>query len=153
MGVFVDLYKAFDSLDRGLVLRKLHHYGLRGTILEWYRSYFSGRQQKTKVNQCYSETKNVPFGTPQVSVLGPLIFIVFINDVVNLCVDGNESDITLFAGDMTMGCSSANIENLYLRINMILDLFQKWFTANKLTVNTNKTKYILFHRTHKPGCY
>ena len=56
--------KEFDSLDKGLVLRKLHHYGLRGTILEWYRSYFIGKRQKTKVNQCSSETKNVPFGTP-----------------------------------------------------------------------------------------
>ena len=99
--VFVDLCKAFDSLDRGLVLRKLHHYGLRGTILEWYRSYFSSRRQKAKGNQCSSETKNVPFGTPQGSVLGPLLFIVFNNDVFNLCDDVNESDITLFADDMT----------------------------------------------------
>ena len=73
-------------------------------------------------------------------VLGPLIFIVFINDV----------DITLFADDMTIGCLSAYIENLYLRMNLILDLFKKWFTANKLTVNNNKTKYIVFHRTYKP---
>ena len=61
----------------------------------------------------------------------------------------NESDITLFADDMTIGCASANIENLYLRMNFILDLFGKWFTANKLTVDTIKTKYILFHRTDK----
>ena len=87
---------------------------------------------------------------PQDSVLGPLIFIVFINDAFNLCDDVNESDITLFADDMTIGCSSANIENLYLCMNLILDLLKKWFTANKLTVNSNKTKYILFHRTHKP---
>ena len=136
---------AFDSLDSGLVPRKLHHYGLRGTILEWYRSYFSCRRQKTKVNQCSSKTKNVLFGTPQGSVLGHLIFIVFMNDVANLCDDVNEPDITLFADDMTtyIGCSSANIENLYLTI----ELFKKWFSAYKLTVNTNKTKYILFHRT------
>ena len=62
----------------------------------------------------------------------------------------NESDITLFADDMTIGCLSANIENLYLRMNLILDLFKKWFTINKLTADTNKTKYILFHGTHKP---
>ena len=61
MGVFVDFCKAFDSLDRGLVLRKLHHYGLGGTILEWYWLYFSNRRQKAKVNQCPSETKTVPF--------------------------------------------------------------------------------------------
>ena len=65
-------------------------------------------------------------------------------------IDVNESNISLFADDMTIGCSSANTENLYLRMNLIIDLFNKWFTANKLTVNTNKTKYILFHRTHKP---
>ena len=87
---------------------------------------------------------------PQVSVLGPLIFIVFISDAFNLCDDVNESDITLFADDMTIGCSSANIENLYLSTNLILDLLKKWFTANKLTGNSNKSKYILFHRTHKP---
>ena len=78
-----------------------------------------------------------------------MIFIVFINDVVNFCDDVNESVITLFADDMTIGCSSANIENLYLRMNLILEIFKKWFMANKLTVNTNKTEYILFHRTRK----
>ena len=80
------------------------------------------------------------YDTPRGSVLGPLIFIVFINDVVNLCNEVNESDITLFSDDMTIGCSSANKEYLYLEMNLILDRFKKWFTANKLTVNTNKTK-------------
>ena len=56
----------------------------------------------------------------------------------------------IICDDMTVGCSSANIDNLYLSMNLILDLFQKWFTANMLTVNTNKSKYILFHRTDKP---
>ena len=69
--------------------------------------------------------------------------------MVYLCDVVNESDITLFADNMTIGCSSANIENLYLMMNLILDLFKKWFTANKHTVNTNKNKNILFHRTHK----
>ena len=69
MGVFVDLCKAVDSLDRELniVLRKLHHYGLRGAILEWYRSYFSGRRQKAKVKQCSSETKKVPLACRKVA--------------------------------------------------------------------------------------
>ena len=70
--------------------------------------------------------------------------------MVNLCGDENGSDNTLFADDMTTGCSSANIENLYLMINLILDLFKKCFAANKLTDNTNKTKYILFHGIHQP---
>ena len=76
MAVFVDLCIAFYSLDRGLAFRILHHFGLRGTILEWYWSYFNGRRQKAKVNQCSSEKKNVSLGTPQGSVLGHLIFIV-----------------------------------------------------------------------------
>ena len=86
--------------------------------------------------------------------MGPFILIVFINDVVNLCDNVNESNITLFADDMTIGCSSANIEILYLRMNLILDVFKKWFTANKLTVHCSLLilikrsilNYILFHK-------
>ena len=90
---------------------KLHHYALRGIILEWCCI------GKARVNQFSSETNNVAFGTPQGSVLGPLIFVVFINGVVNLCDAVIESYITLASDNMTLGCSYANIENLYMRIN------------------------------------
>ena len=107
VGVFVDLCKAFDSLDKGPVLRELHHYGLRGTILEWYRSYIlvvDDRKQRLTSVPLKQRERTFWRTSAQGSLLGPLIFIVFINNVVNLCDDVNGSNITLFADDMTIGC-------------------------------------------------
>ena len=80
MGVFVDLCKAFDSLDRGLVLQKLHHYGLKGIILEWYRSYSSGTRQKAKLTVFLRkiERSYLLARLKYIIILGPLIFIVYL---------------------------------------------------------------------------
>ena len=80
-GVFLDFQKAFDTVNHEVLLKKLHHYEIRGIIIEWFKSYLNDRTQKTKVNGSISEKIEITYGVPQGSILGPLLFLVYINDL------------------------------------------------------------------------
>ena len=79
-GVFIDLQKAFGTISHDIVLSKLNHYGIRGVTFNWFKSYLSERTQYTTVNNARSEVQNIKFGISQVSILGPLLFLIYIND-------------------------------------------------------------------------
>ena len=112
MSIFLDLSKAFDSIDRNIAVEKLHFYGLRGTILKWFKSYFSNRRQFTLVGYSKSSTKSVNYGVPQGSALGPLIFIIYMDDIVNI----SDHNIRLFADDANLFDVSDDWPALYNKL-------------------------------------
>ena len=99
VGIYLDLQKAFDTVNHSILLQKLHHYGIRGTILEWFTSYLYQRKQFTVLQDNYSELKTVRIGVPQGSVLGPLLFLIYVNDIQYAVPN---ADVKLFADDTNL---------------------------------------------------
>uniref|UniRef100_A0A8C6MKE1 Reverse transcriptase domain-containing protein n=1 Tax=Nothobranchius furzeri TaxID=105023 RepID=A0A8C6MKE1_NOTFU len=147
ISVFIDLKKAFDVIDHSRLLLKLHRYGIRGVAHQWVNSYLRNRKQFVQINNAKSELKDIYYGVPQGSVLGPKLFILFINDLVNV---SNLLGTVLFADDTTLFYSGLNIHEVTQVINSELIKVKKWFDINRLSLNLNKTNYILFN--NKRSC-
>ena len=152
IGVFIDLSKAFDTLNHKILLSKLEKYGIRGITLEWFSSYLDGRSMRTKIktSKCQnvlSSSYDLEYGTPQGSCLGPLLFLVFINDLPLSLIHGSS---LLFADDTTLLHSHRNISYLKWTVeDDMLRLFD-WFKANQLTLNLDKTVCLLFSNQKDP---
>ena len=108
-GVFIDLKKAFDTVNHDILLQKLEHYGIRESALSWFKSYLSDRKQYVNINGTNSETKNVTCGVPQGSVLGPLLFLLYINDLPNI---SQKLKFYLFADDTNIYLESEDLSNI-----------------------------------------
>ncbi len=141
--VFLDLSKAFDTINHKTLLSKLQHYGVRGLALEWFRSYLLNRKQYVTFKDKKSMEMTITCGVPQGSVLGPLLFIIYVNDLPNSLV---YSKGVLFSDDTTLFCSSPNIRQLFNQVNEDLESLDDWFRANKLSLNLGKTNYMVFDR-------
>ena len=145
-GVFIDLEKAFDTVNHEILLNKLDHYGLRGLSNKWFQSYLSGRMQKVSLGGVCSEFKNITCGVPQGSILGPLLFLIYINDMHNAV---KHSIVHHFADDTNLLCSDKNPNILRKKMNEDLKFIFEWLCANRLSLNVTKTEFIIFKPPRK----
>ena len=141
--VYLDLQKAFDVVSHPILLLKLEHYGIRGTPLNWFQSYLSDRVQSVKLGDMVSNSRTVTHGVPQGSVLGPLLFLLYVNDLTLSC-DNEMGRLIPFADDTTLLISNPDPITLIQTVNSELEALSKWFKTNKLSVNLTKTHHMIF---------
>ena len=148
--VFIDLKKAFDTVDHDNLLDKLNHYGFRGIINDWFFSYLKYRTQTTQVGQHISHKAVFGCGVPQGSILGPLLFLLYVNDI-HRC--SNKLRFYLFADDTNILYADKKLKVLETIVNNELQNLYDWLTANKLTLNINKSNFVIFHPYQKRFAY
>jgi len=141
-GIFLDFSKAFDCLDHRILLKKLANFGIRGHILNWFSSYLSNRMQFVSVNGVVSEFQQYNYGVPQGSVLGPILFLLYINDIGNIA--GLPGKPKLFADDTNAFVFSRSIPELNHNCQLMLDKIFDWTLANRLSLNFDKSCYMLY---------
>ena len=141
-GIFLDLKKAFNTVDHSILLFKLQHYGVRGVVNNWFSSYLSDRLQSTQIDSTISQKRKVSYGVPQDSVLGPLLFLIYINDI-HKCSEFLIS-MHLFADDTNLIYADKNLKSLEAVVNNELVNVSHWLNANKLTLNTKKSNFVIF---------
>ena len=135
IGVFLDFSKAFDTVDHEILLTKLYHYGIRGSALDWFRSYLSDRKQYVTYNGVASASKAIKCGVPQGSILGPLLFLIYINDLAKVCT---HTCSVLFADDTNLFLNGRDLKEMEAQLNNELSVISTWLKVNKLSLNIKK---------------
>jgi hypothetical protein len=145
IALFIDISKAFDSLNHAILLDKLQMYGIRGVALNWFESYLDCRCQFTVLNCVRSEFRHIKAGVPQGSVLGPTLFLLYVNDI--FLITSNVKCV-LYADDTTLIFSANDVNILFSCANVLFKQYSDWFSSNLLAINTDKTNYMIFGGIH-----
>ncbi len=140
-----DMKKAFDSVHHGILLNKLKKLGLSNSCLRWFRSYFSNRSQVTRVNGIISDKSSIGYGVPQGSILGPLLFVIFINDLLESLMNYRSH---LYADDTAITVTGITTNEIELQLNDRLQETKQWMNDNVLTLNLKKTNAMVFGTKH-----
>ena len=144
--LFIDLSKAFDTIDHDILLHKMEHYGIRGRCLDWIRDYLTNRKIRVKINSngnvCTSKEEFINIGTPQGSNLDQLFFSIIVNEIY-LILD--HCTCILYADDTTIYYASADVNEIVRSLQSDLTKLIECFKANKLSINLGKTKYMIFN--------
>ena len=146
--LFLDLKKAFDTVDHCILLSKLSEIGVSPSSIKWFESYLNNRKQKTSCGNEISAALPVTVGVPQGSILGPLLFLVYINNLPNAV---ENSEVTLYADDTVLYCFSKDPRLLGDKLNEDLLMVAYWLRENKLTLNLDKTKSMIIGSNRKLG--
>ena len=145
-GIFIDLKKAFDTVNHSILLAKLENYGIRGLINIWFKSYLTDRRQSIEIDNHISKEEKTNCGVPQGSVLGPLLFLLYINDIYKC---SSEFTFYLFADDTSIIYANNNLRTLESTVNSELAKVSEWLKANKLTLNIKKSNHVIFRPRQK----
>ena len=143
------IFKAFDTVDHNILLKKLDMYGIKGKNLKWFHSYLTNRKQFIKCRNQNTDLEVLRCGVPQSSIPGPLLFLIFVNDLKN---STKLLDTIMFADDTNFFYTNKNIKVLFETVNKGLHYVNEWFLANKLvcllfrSLNAGKIKYLFFHK-------
>ena len=144
LAILCDLSKAFDVIDHDILLSKMNNYGIRGLANDWFKNYLSCRQQYVDIDGITSHQVKIQIWVPQGSILGPLLFLLYVNDIGNSC----HGMILSFADDTTLITSSSNLNELFTNANVYINNLYEWFCSSRLSLNANKTKYIVLRPRH-----
>ena len=146
-GIFIDLLKVSDTVNHNILIDKLKHYGIRGTANTWFQSYLSNRRQFVSIQGFDPTHLPIEHGVPQGSVLGPLLFLIYINDLHKVI---KYSSVYHFADDTNLLSINTSPKCLQKQINIDLKFLYKWLLANKISLNCSKTELIFFHKPRSP---